>query len=302
MPKIQKRHTSNEGFLFADFIAEKEASGLSKKSIQNYRDVYDRFVKEIGQKISKESIQQWVHLLLSKKMNHISINYYLNQIRVFANWLIENGYCKSFVIKKIKSQEPQIKTIPDDDIDALLAKPERNSGFGEYRSWVIVNFILGTGARASTIVNVKVEDLDFYIKEIKYTHLKNKRIAIIPMSLYLEKILKQYLNLWEIGNNYLFPDVNGKQLTVNALDHSINRYCIRRGVKPRGAHCFRHTFAKQYILNGGNAFILQKLLTHSDLKMTQKYIRLFDSDLKDGFDDVCPLDSYSGKKRITKHR
>ena len=71
--------------------------------------------------------------------------------------------------------------------------------------WVIVTFVMARGARASTIINIKLEDLDFCLKEIKYTHLKNKRIAIIPMSSHLDAVLKQYLHLWDIGNTYLFP-------------------------------------------------------------------------------------------------
>lgn len=300
MPIIKRKHTNDEGLLFCDFIAEKETSGLSNKSIQNYKDVYARFVREVGQKISKNSIRDWIEKMIQNGMNPISINFYLNQIRVFAYWLINNGYCESFEIKKIKTQEAQIKTIPDDELEVLLEKPDKGCKFHEYRTWVIINFIMATGARVSTIINLKISDVDFCAKEIKYNHLKNKRIAIIPMSSCLERILKQYLSLWDVGINYLFPDQFGNQLKVNALGHSIGRYCIKRGIRPRGAHSFRHTFAKHYILNGGNAFVLQKLLTHSDLTMTQKYIRLFDADLKLGFNDICPLDNYSKQQKIIK--
>lgn len=300
MPRIKPRHAKNEDFFFYDFISEKETLGLSKKTIQNYRDVYARFCREIGEKIGKDSVQKWIHQMIDSGMNPISINFYIVHLRVFAYWLMKKGFCDSFVINKIKTQEPQIKTIPESEISILLEKPNRSSGFAEYRTWVIINFILGTGARASTIVNLKVNDLDFSFKEIKYTHLKNKHIAIIPMSTCLEKVLKQYLMMWDIGNKYLFPDEFGKQLKVNALEHSFARYCKRRKLKRRGAHSFRHTFAKQYILNGGNAFALQKILTHSDLTMTQKYIRIFDSDLKNGFDDICPLKNFTNNKRVTK--
>ena len=300
MPIIKRKHTNDEGLFFYEFVSEKEASGLSKKSIQNYKDVYARFVREQGQPITKNSVNSWIRSMQQNGMNPISINFYIVQLRVFANWMMKSGYCEYFVIKKIKTQEPQIKTIPDNEVAILLEKPNKNSGFVEYRTWVIINFILGTGARASTIVNLKIDDIDFAFKEIKYTHLKNKHIAIIPLSASLEKVLKQYLNMWEIGSDFLFPDEYGRQLNVNALGHSINRYCVHKGLKSRGTHSFRHTFAKQYILNGGNAFVLQKLLTHSDLTMTQKYIRLFDSDLKNGFNNVCPLENYSNKRFIKK--
>ena len=279
---------------------EKEASGLSKKSIKNYKDVYDRYTRDVGQPISKNSVNNWIHLLLERGMNPISINYYINQIRVFSYWLIENNYIESFTIRKIKTQEPQIKTIPEQDVLILLNKPKLKSSFVTYRTWTIINFILATGARASTILNIKIDDVDFSTKEIRYTHLKNKTSAIVPLSFSLERVLRQYINCWDVGSGYLFLDKYGGQLTVTALSHSLHNYCVSRGVKPRSAHAFRHTFAKKYVTNGGNVFALQKMLTHTDLAMTRKYIHLFSSDLKRGYEDICPLDSYKKNTMIIK--
>ena len=87
---IKRKIINDETLLFVDSIVEKEASGLSKKSVQNYREVYERFRHEINDKLSKESINKWVQSLIKKGMNPISINYFITQIRVFAYWLIEN--------------------------------------------------------------------------------------------------------------------------------------------------------------------------------------------------------------------
>lgn len=300
MSKVKRKHANSEAFLFADFIAEKEASGLSKKSIQNYETVHSRYLREIGKPLSKKTINDWVHLMFVNKMNPISINFYINQIRVYAFWLMNKGYLERFEIKKLKTQEPPIKIVSDEDIAKLLEKPSIKAPFIKFRSWAIINFILGTGARASTVVSLKVEDIDFTNKEIRYTHLKNKSTAIIPLSSSLEKVLRTYLNTWDIGNNYLFTDRFGGQLTVGALEQSLRKFCKDRGVVCKGAHAFRHTFAKKYVLNGGNVFILQRLLTHTDLTMTKKYVRLFNSDLHIGYDDLCPLDTYQNNKTIKR--
>ena len=290
------------GLLFCDFITEKEASGLSNKSIQNYKEAYHRYCKEIGPSIDKESVQKWVQFLLSKSMNHISINHYLNHLRVFAYWLMKNESIERFEIKPLKSQEAKLKTFSDDELELLLKKPQKTCDFVTYRTWTIINFIMGTGARASTIVNIRIEDIHFSIKEIEYRHLKNRKVATVPLSTTLEFVLKQYLNTWDIGNNYLFPDKYGNQLTSNALIHSIRSYCMRRGIRPRGAHSFRHTFAKKYIVSGGNAFVLQRLLTHTDLSMTKKYVRLYNSDLQVGFNEMCPLDTFIKEQKLIKKR
>ena len=111
MTEIKRKQTDDEGLLFYEFIVEKESSGLSKKSIKNYKEVYSLYVKEVGKKISSESITNWIHKMIDSGKNPISINYYICQIRVFAYWLIKSGHCEAFEIKKIKTQEPQLKTI-----------------------------------------------------------------------------------------------------------------------------------------------------------------------------------------------
>ena len=46
-------------------------------------------------------------------------------------------------------------------------------------------------------------------------------------------------------------------------------------------HILRHTFASHFIMNGGDILTLQRILGHSDLKMTMKYAHLSPSHLDD---------------------
>ena len=63
-------------------------------------------------------------------------------------------------------------------------------------------------------------------------------------------------------------------------------------------HISRHTFAKQWIINGGNVVSLSKLLGHSSLDITQNYINLLVSDVAKKVDEFNVLDKFYGKKRI----
>ena len=57
-----------------------------------------------------------------------------------------------------------------------------------------------------------------------------------------------------------------------------------------GLHKFRHTFAKKYILNGGDAFRLQKILGHSDIRVVKMYVNMFTDDLQKDFNNISPLE------------
>ena len=62
---------------------------------------------------------------------------------------------------------------------------------------------------------------------------------------------------------------------------------------------YRHTFAKQWILNGGNIASLSKLLGHSSLDITQNYINLLVSDVAKQVDEFNVLDKFYGRRHIS---
>ena len=68
-------------------------------------------------------------------------------------------------------------------------------------------------------------------------------------------------------------------------------YNRNRGVKKTSAHLYRHTFAKRWILNGGDIFRLQKILGHSDLAVVKEYVEMFGQDLSRDFGKFNPLDT-----------
>ena len=52
----------------------------------------------------------------------------------------------------------------------------------------------------------------------------------------------------------------------------------------RNWHKLRHTFASRYIMDGGDLFVLQKILGHATIQMTQTYAHLSPRHLGDEMD------------------
>ena len=89
---------------------------------------------------------------------------------------------------------------------------------------------------------------------------------------------------------YLFCDQYGDMLSENGLRLAIAHYNRSRGVEKTSIHLFRHTFARKYLVDcGGDAFMLQRLLGHSTLKMTKHYCAIYDADIAKNFDRFSPL-------------
>ena len=72
----------------------------------------------------------------------------------------------------------------------------------------------------------------------------------------------------------------------------IQKYHYDRGVETTGLHRYRHTFAKHWILNGGNVVTLSKLPQH--------YINLVTTDLTKQVEEINLLDKFSTAKRKIK--
>ena len=168
--------------------------------------------------------------------------------------------------------------------------------FAEYRNGVIINLLLNNGCRAATIRNIQIKDVDIENKVIYLRHTKNKRAQVIPLCEALCGILREYMRVrGGGGDEYLFPNKNGVQLTENGLRCTISKYNRRRGVEKTSIHLFRHTFAKKYLVDcGGNAFTLQRLLGHSTLDMTKHYCTIFDADITKNYDSFSPLTQIKG--------
>ena len=115
----------------------------------------------------------------------------------------------------------------------------------------------------------------------------------MPLSPALVKLLKEYIEISRLEEqDYLFPEYEGGQLQPRSAECAIAEYNRKRGVEKTSIHLFRHTFAKHYIMNGGNAFKLQQLLNHKTIDMTMRYVNLYSQDLSSDLELLNPLDTF----------
>lgn len=79
-------------------------------------------------------------------------------------------------------------------------------------------------------------------------------------------------------------------MTYNALRLMMNRLTRRSGVERLHAHLLRHTFAVNYLVNGGDVFSLQQILGHTTLDMVRRYINLTNTPVMAQHNRLSPVD------------
>jgi integrase/recombinase XerD len=253
--------------------------------------------------ISQKTINMWILSLQEQKLADASINTIIRSNRVFFYWCMENDYMPKFKINLIKEDTPEKQVYTNEELLVLLKKPNTND-FSEYRNFCIINFLIGTGVRLSTLVHLNIGDIDFTNQTVILRHTKNRKVAVIPIGNTLVKILKDYIKIYLStfdNDSPLFPNQYAKRFSDSGIgiQHALNYYNTNRGIKLKGVHAFRHAFAKNYIMNGGDIFTLQKLMQHQSLEMVRRYVNLFGADLRKGYDKYNPLERLTSLSRGT---
>lgn len=303
MAKIKLNTSISLNDAFENFLLSKRAEGLSNKSITTYKGHLSCISHHLNifqqlSNVNKSEIEEMINSMRKSNLSSNSIASYVRTLKSFFSWAKSEGLT-SLTIQKYKAEETVKETYTDEELKKLLVKPNLNKcDFTEYRNWVIINFLLNSGARSSTVRNILIKDVDIQNALIYYRHTKNKKAQVIPLCSQMVSILKEYLFYREgQENDYLFCSNVGGMLTSNALSHSIGKYNNRRGVQKTSIHLFRHTFAKKYLIDcGGDAFSLQRILGHSTLEMTRHYCNLYDADLLRNYDVYSPLQHLKPKE------
>ena len=280
---------------------------LRQGTINHYRQSYVQFFKFFEpdtpiEEIDEDAYKRYVLYLRSTLNNDVSINSYLRDFITTMHYLMNEGYIQSYKMQAIKVDKSHIETYNEQELQLLLKKPNiKKCSFIEYQAWVMTNFLFSTAVRQRSLMFIKVKDIDFDNNVVYVNVTKNRKPLIVPLNQTMVNILREYLKYrnHKSDDDYLFCNVFGQQLVKSTCYHMLYEYNKRRGVETTGIHRYRHTFAKQWILSGGNVVSLSQLLGHSSLEITQNYIHLLVSDVAKQVDEINVLDKFYSRTHIS---
>ncbi len=219
-------------------------------------------------------------------------------VRSFSTWAYEEGYLDENVMRRLKL--PKLpKTLPEplteDEIQRVLTSC-LDSAFEKQRNFAIMMLFLDTGIRLDELVNLRLSRVDFAIGEMTIFG-KGSKERKVPIGTQAKKALIDYITkersepINPQDEDRLFLNADGYPITHDAVEKLFQRVKKAAEVDKLHPHACRHTFSVRYLINGGDAFSLQKILGHTSLEMTRKYVNLASDDVKNKHRRFSPMDN-----------
>lgn len=180
-------------------------------------------------------------------------------------------------IPRLKTDNERERYLSTDEIKLLLDVVYDNKFL-----WLAVKLCLSTGARITSVLNIKKKDIDFdtggvIIKNFKTNSTYRGFLPIDVIEFLKESTismkLDEYVLSLKTGEKPMFHNIRWRLKPI--LDDLFNKELDKNDRKNRVViHTFRHTFASHLAINGTPIFTIQKLLDHSKIEQTLRYAKL----------------------------
>ena len=288
--------------LIDEFVLSCRAAGLSEKTISWYRGALHHYQAFLDQEniddretCTTQSLRRYFAALQTQKpyarhpnrpteersMSVETILAYGRALKRFCNWLVEEEYLESSPMARVRLPK-RPRHVPKDvsrsDIKKLLDVADNP------RDKAIIFFLATTGVRASELRNLRLSDLDLNQRLALVRGKGDKERFVIFDSQTTSAIENWLEERPETKGDFLFPTFRGGQLTESGLKQIIRRLRAKAGIaNPVSPHRFRHAFAKNWMMQGGDEFSLAKLLGHEDISTTRIYSQFRLDELKEKY-------------------
>lgn len=310
------------------FLLSKSTSGRSAYTIRNYKKELERFVEWIEDKpvsmVTSNHLAEYMRYLREdfqithvattpikpRQLSQKTLRNTWGTLSSFWNWATrEFDINNPFDVSPIQAKTKPINPLSMGDVEKLLKacecsykKPNGKKAYTAKRNTskrdkAIILTLLDSGFRVSELCGINVGDFNFEIGRILVTGKGNKQRFVYLGKLSRQAIWRYLLERFPSEkpskDEPLFVDNDRiRRLTTQGVLLLVKRLGLKAEIQNVHPHRFRHTFAIQFLRNGGNVFELQQLLGHTDLNMVKNYVKLAQLDLEMIARKASPADNW----------
>lgn len=240
--------------------------------------------------VTRDIITDFLNYLEEDKKNSIRTrNQRLAVIKSFYQYCaideIDNidNIRKILSIKSKKEIKKVMNYLTEDELKRILDSIDTSTKKGR-RNLTLITLLYDTAARASEIINLKVEDIHLEEKYIILTGKGNKQ-RVVSMMEQTKKLLVDYFKENNTQSGYLI-NINGKKMNERFLRDIIkNINPLNRKISP---HVFRHTRVVHLLDKGVNIMYIQELLGHTSVNTTMEYAKVIEKSKFEAIEKANP--------------
>jgi len=250
------------------------------KSLKTDQGRYDNYIKLLfGSKQPEEIAPLDVDRLrinLLKVKSPQTVKHVLNLLTWILNYGSKNNLCQGlpFHVKKPEVHNVKTEDLTSEQMTSLFKAIDDHS---HLQAGQMMKMVLFTGLRRGEMFKLKWDDIDFNRGFITIRQPKGGKDQQIPLNPSTRELLESFPRT----SPYVFPGRNGDQR--KDINKQIRQIKAAAGLPAtfRGLHGLRHTFASMLASSGQvDMYTLQRLMTHKDPRMTQRYAHLRDETLQ----------------------
>ena len=283
-----------------DYLDWQALRGSSKRHRTDIRRELLRFAATLDSdlpidQVTREHCTAYLRSFQERECKPNTVKAYHRILDAFFRWCVEEERIDVSPMKRVpkpKLTQEQIKPLSAEELTALLAEPDRKFFVG-LRDIALMALMADTGLRISETLNIRLGDVDTRARAIAVLGKGDK-----PRTVFYGETVAQHLR------NYLRRRARrGSEdlLSVSSLGEKLLRFAIVERMRDYGfaagirgkrvsPHTLRHTFAINWLKNGGDTLSLQRLLGHATPAMTTRYVNFATADLAELHRTVSPLD------------
>jgi integrase len=290
------------------YMLDAYARKLSKDTLSDYTNTFrkfDIFLRDdpLISRISPRDVKLFLaEQQISKKT---LLNYHVG-LSALWTWAVADGIVDEHIVRKVRRPRPEkkaVKPYTEDEVRAMLSSLTRSKLYfrpgkresdhrvrNAVRNRAIILMLLDTGMRSSEICGMKINHVDLKTRRAR-VYGKGSKERILPFSPRTGQAIWKYLAKREDDHlgAPLFILLSGRPMDRGYMYKMIRVIAERAGVRGATVHRFRHTFAINYLRNGGDPWSLRMMLGHSTMQMVENYLALAEADLVNKHNIASPV-------------
>lgn len=254
--------------------------GKSEKTVYQYRRTIQKLSEFLEKRYTEMGAYDIRYFLAAEQQRGVSLRTCENtraNISAFFQWMAEEELIAKnpvLSIKSIKYVDEVRKPFSDVEMDSL------RSACQTLKERALIEILISTGARVEELSELLVSDIDLLNLSVHIRHGKGGKERITYTTAVSAKHLNEYINNRKECGVYLFYNDHHKQLKPGGIRYILNNLASRAGVSNVHPHRFRRTFATGLASRGMDIQEICKLLGHSNINTTLKYVYTDDSQVR----------------------